>query len=92
MPFVLAHRERLVLKPNDDYGGEGIVLGWTVDDAGLGARRCATALAEPYIVQERVALPDEPYPSLVDGQVRDRRPHARHRTVRRATASTWTAA
>ena len=28
VPFVLALRERLVLKPNDDYGGAGIVLGW----------------------------------------------------------------
>ena len=27
------HREQLVLKPNDDYGGKGIVLGWEVDDA-----------------------------------------------------------
>ena len=36
---------QLVLKPNDDYGGNGIVLGWTVDDADLGARRCKAALA-----------------------------------------------
>ncbi len=32
------HRERLVLKPNDDYGGAGIVLGWTVTMAS-GTRR-----------------------------------------------------
>jgi len=29
--FVIAHRERLVLKPNDEYGGKGVVLGWTID-------------------------------------------------------------
>src|SRR5262249_50752872 len=31
VPFLHANRERLVLKPNDDYGGKGIVLGWTVE-------------------------------------------------------------
>src|SRR5262249_1977596 len=33
IPFVLNNRERLVLKPNDEYGGKGIVLGWTVDES-----------------------------------------------------------
>ena len=36
------HRDDFVLKPNDDYGGKGIVLGWDVDDAEWepgGARR-----------------------------------------------------
>jgi hypothetical protein len=28
-----------------------------------------TALAEPYIVQERINLPSEPFPSYVDGNV-----------------------
>ena len=67
VPFVLASRDRLVLKPNDDYGGAGIVLGWETDDAGW-ERAVATALASPYIVQERVAIPSEPYPSMVDGR------------------------
>ena len=73
VPFTLASRERLVLKPADDYGGAGIVLGWEVDDAGweAGVRK---ALAEPYIVQERVVLPFEPYPAVEQGRVvfRDR--------------------
>ena len=62
------NRERLVLKPNDEYGGKGIVLGWEVDDAGWLAA-VAQALREPYIVQERIALPQEPFPSLVGGRV-----------------------
>ncbi len=32
MRLILDLREWLVLKPNDEYGGKGIVLGWTVDD------------------------------------------------------------
>jgi glutathionylspermidine synthase len=68
VPFMVARREQLVLKPNDDYGGKGIVLGWEVDDAGwAGAIR--TALREPYIVQQRIELPTEAYPSFVDGKV-----------------------
>jgi hypothetical protein len=68
VPWVHANRERLVLKPNDDYGGAGIVLGWTVDDAGW-ERAVAEALGRPYVVQERVPVPSEPYPSWVDGDL-----------------------
>lgn len=68
LPFIAGHRDQLVLKPNDEYGGKGIVLGWEVDDA-TWQRSIATALAEPYIVQQRIALPTEPYPSYVDGRV-----------------------
>lgn len=68
VPFIADHKDRLVLKPNDDYGGSGIVLGWTVDGEEW-RRAVQRALAEPYIVQERVAIASEPYPSLVDGKV-----------------------
>jgi hypothetical protein len=66
VPWTHANRERLVLKPNDDYGGAGIVLGWTVDAAAW-ERAVAEALERPYVVQERVPVPAEPYPSWVDG-------------------------
>lgn len=71
--YAAQNRERFVLKPNDDYGGAGIVLGWTVDgDTWNAALR--TALTNPYVVQERVGIPSQGYPSLVDGtsQVVDR--------------------
>ena len=68
LPFIAENREQLVLKPHDEYGGKGIVLGWEADDATWEAA-IRTALDEPYIVQERVELPQEPYPSLVDGKV-----------------------
>ncbi len=73
VPYVAQHRERFVLKPNDDYGGAGIVLGWTVDQ-GTWEAAVARALAQPYVVQERVAIPSEPYPGWADGgvQVLDR--------------------
>ncbi|HEY8256899.1 MAG TPA: hypothetical protein VIG08_04530 [Gemmatimonadales bacterium] len=73
VPFILGHRDRLVLKPSDDYGGAGISLGWEVDDAGW-QRAVAKALTEPYVVQERVTLPFEAFPSMVEGrlELRDR--------------------
>jgi hypothetical protein len=57
-----------VLKPNDDYGGHGIVLGWTV---GASAWEAAVrrALETPYIVQDRVNLPSEAFPSYHDGRL-----------------------
>ena len=68
VPFIIEHKDELVLKPNDEYGGKGIVLGWEVDDAAW-AEALRTALKDPYIVQERVSLPSEPYPSIVDGRL-----------------------
>lgn len=68
LPFIAEHREQLVLKPNDEYGGKGIVLGWEADDD-TWAAAIATALREPYIVQQRIALPKEAFPSFVDGKV-----------------------
>ncbi len=68
VPWVIEHKDRLVLKPNDEYGGKGIVLGWEVD-AEQWAEAVKVALATPYIVQDRISLPSEPYPSFVDGRV-----------------------
>jgi hypothetical protein len=68
LPFLSQNKDDFVLKPSDEYGGKGIVLGWEVDqpkwDEALRA-----ALADPTIVQQRVPLPSEPYPSLVEGTV-----------------------
>lgn len=63
IPWVMAHRERLVLKPNDEYGGKGIVLGWLVEQ-GAWERAVQGALAAPTVVQERIPTPSEPYPTF----------------------------
>jgi hypothetical protein len=68
LPFLEAHQEHLVLKPNDDYGGAGIVLGWTVP-AEQWRAAIRTALATPYIVQDRVEIPSEPFPGMVEGKL-----------------------
>jgi len=59
-----ANKQILVLKPNDDYGGHGIYIGWNSsvsewDDA------IKTALANgDYLVQERVKTAKEKFPML----------------------------
>lgn len=68
VPFVLRNRERLVLKPNDDYGGHGITLGWTADDVKWEAA-VRHALTTPYVVQEKVGLPREVFPSVENGRL-----------------------
>lgn len=68
IPWMTEHRTRLVLKPNDDYGGAGIVLGWEVSDPAWAAA-IQKALTEPFIVQERIELPEESFPSYADGEL-----------------------
>jgi uncharacterized circularly permuted ATP-grasp superfamily protein len=62
--FVIAHRDRLVLKPNDEYGGKGVVLGWTIDQHEW-EQSFLAALASSYVVQERVDVPRHPFPVVL---------------------------
>ena len=64
---VRSERERFVLKPNDDYGGHGVKLGWSSnpsewDDA------IESALKGDYVVQERIQGNQIEIPAFVDGQ------------------------
>lgn len=68
LPYISQHRDRFVLKPNDEYGGKGIVLGWEVSDEQW-QRSVREAATDPFIVQERIQLPVEQYPVLRDNKV-----------------------
>jgi hypothetical protein len=70
LDFVSRHRDRLVLKPNDDYGGHGIYIGWNDDQAAWDeALRVGLANGD-YIVQERVPTARETFPALAeDGSI-----------------------
>ncbi|GAC1642476.1 MAG: hypothetical protein NVS4B8_11690 [Herpetosiphon sp.] len=72
LPWAVANRDRLLLKPNDDYGGKGIVIGWESDPSTWQAA-LADAQKLPFVIQERVEIAYEDYPSLVDGQLDIRR-------------------
>ena len=63
--FVIKAKDRLVLKPNDEYGGKGVILGWTVDEHEW-EQTLLAALTASYVVQEKVPVPKEPFPVLLD--------------------------
>lgn len=63
--FIVRAKDRLVLKPNDEYGGKGVILGWTVDRHEW-EQTLLAALTSSYVVQERVPVPKEPFPVLLD--------------------------
>jgi uncharacterized circularly permuted ATP-grasp superfamily protein len=57
---------KLVLKPNDDYGGHGIYIGWSLSEDEWN-QAIETALANgDYLVQERVKTAKEMFPMLID--------------------------
>jgi hypothetical protein len=68
LPFLVKQKDEFVLKPNDEYGGKGIVLGWEVDTSKWESALKA-ALHDPAIVQKRVPLPKFPYASWVEDHV-----------------------
>jgi len=68
IPYIADNRESFVLKPNDDYGGHGVVLGfkatqqqwdWAVKEA----------LRTPYVVQETITLVERAFPSYIDNEL-----------------------
>ena len=64
LEFIDRSRDRLVLKPNDDYGGHGIYIGWNIDEIGWD-EAIHNALANgDYLVQERVPTAREVFPAL----------------------------
>ncbi|MDM7922839.1 MAG: hypothetical protein QUS14_11110, partial [Pyrinomonadaceae bacterium] len=57
---------KLVLKPNDDYGGHGIYIGWNSTPAEWDAAIADALEKGDYLVQERVATAKEMFPMLFD--------------------------
>jgi uncharacterized circularly permuted ATP-grasp superfamily protein len=62
-------RERMVLKPNDDYGGHGVVMGWECSSEEW-EQTIAQALVQDYVVQERVPVKKVAIPRFADHSVR----------------------
>ena len=76
LAFIRKHRENLVLKPSDEYGGSGVTLGWETNEhdwdeaiarAISAAQPSAAAPAQPpsaWIVQERIPIRREVFPYI----------------------------
>lgn len=56
------HRTSLVLKPNDDYGGRNVIVGWECDEASWRAAVESAARLGGFVVQSRAAAHYEDFP------------------------------
>jgi uncharacterized circularly permuted ATP-grasp superfamily protein len=65
LEHIADHRHRLVLKPNDDYGGHGIYIGWNIDEIGWDEALHNALANGDYLVQERVPTARETFPALM---------------------------
>jgi len=70
LEYAVNTRDQLVLKPNDDYGGHGIFIGWNTDEINW-SEALRHALADgDYLLQERVKTARELFPALqADGTI-----------------------
>lgn len=67
-PYIIEHKDQFVLKPNHAYGGQGVAIGDETSTLEW-ERAVRDALQGSWVVQERVALPSEPFPVMVDGAI-----------------------
>lgn len=63
--FVRDNRASLVLKPNDDYGGRGVFLGFRLNEREWN-EAIETARTGDYVVQEAIDLQPEEFPIFTD--------------------------
>jgi uncharacterized circularly permuted ATP-grasp superfamily protein len=69
LDYIRRHRENFVIKPNDEYGGTGVTLGWETDPSAWDAA-IQKALAEPekaWVTQERINVRREVFPYVEPG-------------------------
>jgi uncharacterized circularly permuted ATP-grasp superfamily protein len=70
---IRARRERLVLKPNDEYGGSGVTLGWETSEGEWDAAiERAVREADRWVVQERINVRRELFPICEGDRVVER--------------------
>jgi uncharacterized circularly permuted ATP-grasp superfamily protein len=68
LPFVSDHKEQFVVKPNDEYGGKGVVLGWEASQEAWD-ETLRLGLSEPFVIQERVEPIYKDFPAWINGRL-----------------------
>lgn len=70
LEFASKNRDKLVLKPNDDYGGHGITIGWNTNATQWNEALQAALADGDYLLQARVPTARETFPALTeDGKI-----------------------
>ena len=83
VPHLRAHRDRFVIKPNDEYGGNGVTLGWETSEADWDAA-IARAIAERdrgWVAQQRIAVRREMFPVCESGSAKASAERVTHRDM-----------
>ena len=62
LDWIRKNRRQLVMKPNDEYGGKGIFVGWEMNDDDWD-KAIQTSLESFYLVQNKVEVSREVYPT-----------------------------
>jgi len=68
LEFITRNREKLVLKPNDDYSDQHSFFGWEMDEAAWD-RALKQAQRSPYVVQEKVEAVRAVFPMMTYGEL-----------------------
>ena len=72
LPFIRAHRNNLVLKPTDEYGGTGVTLGWETSESTWDTvlEKALDGKHGAWIAQEQIPIRREHFPHITnDGKV-----------------------
>src|SRR5262249_54110331 len=71
IPYLRANREHFVIKPNDEYGGTGVTLGWETTDAEWDAAiaRAIDERSRGWVAQEKIQVRRELFPICEGGDV-----------------------
>lgn len=68
LAFALDERAELVLKPAHEYGGRSVLVGAETESS-VWEAAVLDARGEPWVLQERVTIPTEPFPVLAEGRL-----------------------
>jgi len=68
LAFIRRERQKLVLKPSDEYGGSGVTLGWETSETAWDSaiEKALAATSGAWIVQERIPVRREVFPYIMD--------------------------
>lgn len=66
--FIADNRDKLVLKPNDEYGGKGVVIGWETPTEEWN-QTIKQALNGSYVVQEKVTVIYKDFPAYIEDKL-----------------------
>jgi uncharacterized circularly permuted ATP-grasp superfamily protein len=74
IPYLRNHRQRFVIKPNDEYGGAGVTLGWETTEREWDEvlARALAGSSGVWVAQERIKVRREAFPLCVEHGIETR--------------------